>query len=115
MGIQVLQLDEGADLVELILAENFTKDFIGELATEFDLSISNITVDSVEASSVGTSEDDPEYQIWFVGYMIGIFICMLVIMFLIFGAVLRNRAEKEQRHSNADNLHHQQPTKGNRG
>lgn len=110
--IQILQADEAEALVQLILSDNFTNEFINELATAFNISVTNVSVESVIAKIIGNSTDETKYELWLVTYMIGIFMCMICILFAIAGYVLRNRALKKHQPSYKQTYKAEEPTRG---
>jgi len=115
--IQVLQDEEATKLVEVIMAENFSNTFVQELASEFNISMKNITIESIKAeSSVGSKDSNSSrYDSWIqFGKVLSFFFLFLFLVGVV-GIVVRRRNQSlERRLLDAEESHERRKPKGNK-
>jgi len=90
--VDFLQKHEAEELRKIIMSGSLIKEFAEELATEFDISQGNITVDSIIATGMTGNADTTSRGL--VGWILGLVFCILCICLLVIICVLGSRYKK---------------------
>jgi len=94
--IQVLQEDDATELIEVVMADNFSSLFIWELALELNISAANITIEGITATSSISSNQKQKSNKWIdIGKVFAVFFALLLVMGIA-GLLMRCRAQREQ-------------------
>lgn len=94
--VLLLQEDEAEDLTGLINGGDIKIEFAQELATEFNMPVSNITIGSIIAIAMTGVEDSKTYGLlgWVFGLLFFILFILLIVIFWRYRNVVKAESEK---------------------